>query len=207
MKIFVGDTRSQKVVSFLAEMGLGRMLVSRPVKLYPGEQWAWDNGAYRDWVGGCNMKGPDYEGLILSRIENIYSLGKPYLAILPDLVGKGDESLEYSLEWFPKLPADWPWYLALQDHMDSVKVIQAVGEFPIKGFFLGGTDAFKKEAELWAAIAHHLGLKFHYGRAGTMGKIIHAKMVKADSLDSAFPLWSMERLRSFAKIIQHDLLF
>ena len=205
MKIFVGDTRSSKRIPFLQENAIGRMLVDRKVNLYPGEIWAWDNGAYRDWQSGCNMRGPDYESLILSRIERVYDLGKPYLAVLPDLVGKGNESLEYSLSWFDKLPEEWPWYLALQDGMDPGLVIGAIGTCPIQGFFLGGTDEFKKEAELWCIRAHHLKLYFHYGRAGTLGKIIHAKMIGADSLDSSFPLWSMERFRSFGKIIQHDV--
>lgn len=66
------------------------------------------------------------------------------------------------------------------------------------GIFLGGTDRFKATAPFWAALAHRHGKKFHYGRAGTLRKMLHARQSGADSCDSAFPIWKAERLAQYA---------
>ena len=62
------------------------------------------------------------------------------------------------------------------------------------GLFLGGTDKFKATAYYWRELSHKYGKRFHYGRAGTRRKILHAVESGADSADSAFPLWTTERL-------------
>jgi hypothetical protein len=62
---------------------------------------------------------------------------------------------------------------------------------------LGGTDRFKLTAYCWSRLGRFADKAFHYGRAGTLRKIRHAYAVEADSLDSNFPLWTVDRMRVF----------
>lgn len=174
------------------------MYIYEPPKPYPGEPWGFDNGAFKDW---CD-KVPFNEKRYMQALERARNAPTPYLAVVPDLVGRGAESLNFSLRWIAKqsLYPDWPWYLALQDGMTQEDVRPIVGLFA--GLFLGGTDAFKKTAAEWCEFAHAHGLKFHYARAGTERKIRHAITIGADSLDSSFPLWTLDRIRRMEYLTQ-----
>ncbi|WP_051276524.1 hypothetical protein [Desulfovirgula thermocuniculi] len=192
MVFLIGDTFDRRVVGVAASLGWGRMFLLKPPRPYPGEPWGFDNGAFR-----CYLRGEpfDRDGF-LRRLERAYAAGRPYLAVAPDIVAGGLESLEFSLRWLEELPRDWPWYLAVQDGMGLADVEPVLHRFA--GIFLGGTDAFKATAPHWAALARRHGKRFHYGRAGTPGKLLHAVHCGADSADSSFPLWSKDRLARFA---------
>lgn len=194
MKIFVGDTRSKKMLKILQEAGIGRVMINQASTLYPGEEWIFDNGAYRYYTAGKRF---DQDRFIQWYETAQEKLPTPYLAVVPDMVGGGNTSLQFSCHWRRKLRNDWPWYLALQDDMDPKEVIRVIDRFD--GLFLGGTDEFKKTAGYWCNIAHHCKKNFHYGRCGTLSKIIHATIIQADSIDSTYPLWEMGRMYSFVQ--------
>jgi hypothetical protein len=189
----------------LHPLKIGRM-AQDPFNLFPGEIWAFDNGAFRDWKNERDFD--------LNKFNKWLSFAQdrlpiPYLAVLPDIVGGGSQSLLFSLEWLDDLKHNgWPWYLALQDNMDVMDVIDIINmnKDSIYGLFLGGTDNYKQYAGYWSGIAHTFGLKFHYARAGTVKKVFHAKLVSADSLDTSFPLWSMDRLLSFTDTLRQNPL-
>jgi hypothetical protein len=126
----------------------------------------------------------------------------PILAVTPDIVAAGMRSLAFSTQWrmSHKLPSEWPWYLAVQDGMTVNDVKPHLHLYA--GLFLGGTDRFKETAFRWCELAHRYGKKFHYGRAGTPRKLMSAFKVGADSCDSAFPLWTTERMLAFEHIHQ-----
>ena len=148
---------------------------------------------------GTDFTHPDAEGKFLVRLNRAMKIGwPPYMAVLPDIVGGGDKSLELSLSWVGKLPP-WKWYLAVQDGMCVAKVIDALPL--VDGIFLGGTDAYKRYAGYWCKVAHHHKKKFHYGRCGTLKKLASAMMIGVDSLDSSFPLWTKDRLFSFLQAL------
>lgn len=190
--VLVGETRSHKNVKQLEQLGWGRLFLHRHPTPYNYERWGFDNGAFMAWR---NHK-PFPEQEFTERLKvALATPATPYLAVTPDIVANGCESLQFSLQWRTKLPRDWPWYLAVQDGMTIEDVEPHLHLFA--GLFLGGTDDFKCTAEQWCALAHKHQLKFHYGRCGTPAKLLHACDVKADSLDSAFPLWSDERMQGF----------
>lgn len=193
MLMLTGDTRSHKIVAMLREMGWGRIWIDQRPTPYPGEPWGFDNGAFKNWRNGTAFD----EGVYLTRLEKAHAVGRPYLAIVPDLVARGKESLEFSLSWLPRLPSDWPWYLAVQDGMRIADVEAVTDRFA--GLFLGGSNRFKSTAYYWCQLAHAHGKLFHYGRAGTKRKIWHAIEAGADSADSAFPLWEADRLDRFRR--------
>ena len=178
--------------------GWGRMFVEKPPTPYDGEPWGFDNGAYGWWVRGEQFN----EIIYRKRLDKAFSVGVPYMAVIPDMVARGDESLDYSLGWLDKLPHGWQWYLAVQDGMDKDRVIRVIDK--VDGIFLGGTNAYKATAYEWCRTAHKHGKKFHYGRAGTARKIQDALMIGADSADSAFPLWTMDRLRETIKYVNGE---
>ena len=185
---------------FCQKVGWGRMYIEKTPKPYEGEKWGWDNGVFRDFKAGT----PFNEAMFEKRLEKAYSAGVPYLAVVPDIISGGLDSLSFSLEWLKKIPSDWPWYLAVQDGMKIDDVEPIIERFA--GLFLGGSNSFKATAWHWRELAHKHGKRFHYGRAGTEKKILHAKLVKADSADSAFPLWTKERLKRTVKMLETEQL-
>jgi hypothetical protein len=119
------------------------------------------------------------------------------MAVAPDIVGGGLESLEYSITWLRRLPSDYPWFLAVQDGQMPDDVEPVINKF--SGIFLGGTNRYKTTAPVWASFAHAHGVPFHFGRAGTPQKLATAQEC-ADSCDSSFPLWTNERFGYFREM-------
>jgi hypothetical protein len=192
MKILVGDTRSGDLLEQIKAQGWGRMFAESNPTPFEGEPWGFDNGAFSAWLNGQPFPADRYRIRLDGALRNGLT---PYLAVVPDLVGRGQESLEFSLGWLEQLPTTWPWYLAVQDGMDPAEVESELVNF--HGIFLGGTTRFKSTAGQWREIARRHHKRFHYARAGTPSRIQHAVAVEADSLDSSFPLWTNERFRAF----------
>lgn len=169
------------------------MFVVRRPSPFPFEAWGFDNGAFVAFCKGLPFPESDF----MRRLEQAQSVNSdPYMAVCPDIVAGGCTSLQFSASWMlsRKLP-DWPWYLAVQDGMAVSDVEPYLHLY--QGVFLGGTDKFKLQALRWCDLAHAHQLPFHYARAGTLRKMEHAFKVGADSLDSSFPLWSVERMKRF----------
>ncbi len=182
----------------LREHGWGRMWASklRRHEEYPGEPWGFDNGAWSAFVAGQ----PFNESLFLRRLDAGLAAGRvPLLAVTPDIVAGGPASLDFSLCWRERLPERWPWFLAVQDGLAGADVLPHLGRFA--GLFLGGSDAFKRQAQDWCRLAHAHGLRFHYGRCGKDSSLRHALAVGADSLDSATPVLrvAVGRMRLFRR--------
>lgn len=192
MLILVGHTRSKKMLEVLKRNGMSRMFVESRPDPFPAEQWGFDNGAFVWWKQGKQFD----ESLYAQRLQvALRCESVPYMAIVPDIVADGMKSLDYSLGWLARLPKKWPWYLVVQDGMTATAVSGVISLFD--GLFLGGTDGFKATAQTWSDLAHAQGKRFHYGRAGTLAKLQHAWNVGSDSCDSAFPLWTMDRMIKF----------
>lgn len=237
-QVLIGDTRSIKNVERLKELGWGRMFAGVKPSPYEGEPWGFDNGAFYNWQHGMPFDEPRF----LYRLwQAAQYAGKPFLAVVPDIVAAGCSSLEFSLKWIDRirfggnragailpgeggpllLPvnghcdqefadlknpqhhsvAHWPWYLAVQDGMTIHDVRPYLHQFD--GIFLGGSDTFKAQAWRWRVFAKDLGKPFHYARAGTLPKLESALKMKADSLDSAYPLWEKGRFVRFQKMFAH----
>jgi hypothetical protein len=199
--VYVGDTRSRRNIERLKQLRWGRLFCTVKPTPFEGERWAFDNGAFWQWTRGLPFDEPLFE----RRMAQAAEVGTPQLAIVPDIVAAGCSSLQFSLNWRARIEkmaevAEWPWYLAVQDGMTIWDVKPHLDRFA--GVFLGGTDGFKTKAWTWCRFAHDHGKKFHYGRAGTLPKMKSAVKMGADSLDSAFPLWTEERFETFWK--QYD---
>ena len=184
MRVYVGDDPGRAFREELRRRGWGIMSVSgRPTA---GFAWAFDNGAY-GWARRGECFGT---AAYLRRLAGVIERGRPPdFAILPDLPqldasdpDGGRKSLDFSLAWLDVLPAELRWFLAVQDGMTPEQVAPHLDR--LAGLFLGGSNAFKRTAGEWAALAHSRGRGFHYARASTMTRIRHALSVGADSCDS-----------------------
>lgn len=174
---------------------------------YDNEPWGWDNGAWKRHANGEPWDEHAFWASLMRAqvwvrekpLERCTSCRTPYIAVAPDILGGGRKSLDLSL-WFINCVASrqiehWPWYLAVQDGMTTADVESRIDRFA--GIFLGGTDKFKQSACDWSDMAHSHGKRFHYARASTLRKVRYARHANADSLDSAFPLWTNERFDTF----------
>jgi hypothetical protein len=197
-----------KIVEVFKKYGIGRMFVDKKFLPYKNEPWGFDNGAFKDYLRGKTFDKDRY----LKKLEVAISIAgkthKPYLAVLPDIVGGGMHSLELSIYFLETELAkvDFNWYLAVQDGMTTEAVEEVLKAYPqIRGIFLGGTDEFKKTASVWSSLAHKWGKKFHYARAGSYKKVMLAREAGADSIDSTGPLWTKEKFKRFLKALNHPL--
>src|SRR5215471_20021965 len=99
-QVIIGDTRSIKNVQRLKELGWGRMFSSVKPTPYEGEPWGFDNGAFYNWKHGMPFDEPRF----LYRLWQAVSLaGKPYFAVVPDIVAAGCSSLAFSLKWIERI--------------------------------------------------------------------------------------------------------
>ncbi|MCL4502108.1 MAG: hypothetical protein M1438_09655, partial [Deltaproteobacteria bacterium] len=103
MIILVGDTRKTDFLRDIKRLGWGRMVTTKTPKPYPGEPWGFDNGAFAAWVNKRPFPADEFQ----RRLDKAYQIGIPYLAVCPDIVAAGNKSLDFSLKWLEKLPADW----------------------------------------------------------------------------------------------------
>lgn len=189
--LFIGATRAHAMIDRARLLGWGRLFVEKPSPR-AGEPWALDNGVFAAWKGQKKWSAAAF----LKSLEQSAELHPPTLAVLPDIVGGGSASIEWSLRWRAVLPA-LPWYLAVQDGMTRAEVAAVLGE--VDGLFLGGTDAFKATAPIWCELAHSKGKRFHYARVSTQDRLQAALACGADSADSSQMLWSQEHWARFER--------
>lgn len=138
-----------------------------------GLPYVLDNGAW-----ACHAAGrPWAEDPFARLLGRVDAFGRqPEFAVLPDLVGGGRRSLEFSLDWLERrsgsalAQASPAWMLAVQDGMVVDDVRQALLDYGLAGIFVGGsagrgTPNWKwKSVHEWAALGHELGLRVHVGR-------------------------------------------
>ena len=171
------------------------MWVYRNIRALPDESWGFDNGVFKIWDKNGPMTENQFdEPGYLSRLARARDAGMPYLAVVPDLVAAGLDSLAFSLRWRDRLD-DWPWYLAVQDGMTTEDVAPYLDAF--SGIFVGGSTQFKSTLPSWVRFAHAHGKKCHYARCTSPKRLAWAQSIGCDSIDSSQPLWSWQSLRAF----------
>jgi hypothetical protein len=190
VRIYVGQTRSAKLVRQLWRLGIGECTArgELPPRRHP---YFYDNGAFKDWQAGL----PFDEAQFMADVADIAGSGtRPDFIVLPDLVARGAESLKESIRWMPLLSGIAPLYLAVQDGMEP----HDIAAVEVAGLFVGGTKQWKiATGKTWVDTAHARGIPCHIGRCGGVDRIRWAQRIGADSLDSCLPLWSDENLDRF----------
>jgi hypothetical protein len=193
VKIYVGQTRSRKLIARLAAFGWGEICC--PNELPPRRKpWALDNGAYRAWQKGHRLDPRAF----LAALQEIDE--PPDFVVVPDLPAD-PRSLGYSLAWTDLIAWPAPAFLAVQDGMTFEVVKGVIHHFD--GLFVGGSLEWKiATAEGWVNLAHDHGRPCHLGRAATPRKVAWARRIHADSIDGCGPLWSDYKLRKFIDAVE-----
>ncbi len=192
-------SNGSKRLEWFTRLGWGRCFVARPVTPLEGENWFFDNGAFRAFRAGESFPTEKF----VTRLAKAVATGRaPSFAVLPDIVAGGLESLRFSLEWLDsgRLEASWDWFLAVQDGMTVEDVEPLLERGDIAGLFVGGTKDFKATASTWAALAHRYGLRCHYGRASGLNGLRSAIASGCDSADSAAILFSDMKFFRYAQV-------
>lgn len=202
MQVFVGQTRSRKLIARLAETGFGEM--TQPYEFPPRRSpWVLDNGAFGDWKAGRDFNSAAFLSACSSAAARP-DPDRPAWCVCPDRVATGRESLAFSLNWLDEHGSAHPdlrWYLVTQDGMTDGDVRPVARRFA--GLFVGGSLPWKLETgAAWASTAHSLGMPCHIGRVGTYRRVQWAQRIGADSIDSCLPLWAADKLDRFVAAVE-----
>lgn len=196
MKVYVGQTRSRKLIEELEGLGFGEC--TQRGELPPRRRpWFADNGAFRDWKADRPFDRGKWWRDVLQ-----YDQHAPDFAVVPDMVAGGLESLAWSLQTVRPMreATEAPLYLVIQDGMTPRDVLPHLHFFA--GLFVGGTLEWKLEhGDQWVEFAHAHGKRCHIGRVGTAKRVRWAKRIGADSIDSCLPLFSSENLARFVRAV------
>lgn len=104
--------------------------------------------------------------------------------VLPDIVGGGNDSLELSVSWLPKLRGIRKLLLPLQDGMSAHDVGIVLRQNVQVGLFLGGSTAYKiREMYGWGMVAAAWKRHYHVGRVNTRRRIRLCAEAGATSFD------------------------
>lgn len=147
-----------------------------------GWPWAADNDAYSDWDDRR------YERML----ESIYGVRGCLFVTAPDVVGKGDDTLQLFRDWYPQIKeCRQPIALVAQDGMR----VHHIPWNQISALFIGGTNSFKmgSEAAAIARAAKHLGKWVHMGRVNSHRRVRYAKALGCDSIDGTSFTWWKDR--------------
>jgi hypothetical protein len=153
-----------------------------------------DNGAW-----ACHMAmQPWTEEPLLRLLERIGwgSANCPQWAVLPDIVGGGEASLDRSIEWLNRhrngvTGEHTQWLLAVQDGMAVDQVRAAVERYNLAGIFVGGTAGRDspnwkwRTVHLWAELGLDLGVRVHVGRVNTIGRTQLCDQLGVSSIDGS----------------------
>jgi hypothetical protein len=159
--------------------------------------WFYDNGAFRDHRADRQFDAARFE----ADLALLAGLGADWLAV-PDVVSAGLTSLDFSNLWLNTVRKHTPTraYLVVQDGMSPQDVLPVAGRYD--GLFVGGSVEWKvRTGKVWVDAAHRAGLPCHIGRVGTPKRVMWAKRIGADSIDSCLPLWSAENLDRFVSAL------
>ena len=148
---------------------------------------ALDNGAFKSYKEG---RAGDFSKFI-KRLDMANDSGLVFdFCVTPDIVAGGIESLKLSNSYIKNLKQQYPkqyFYLVVQDGMNEKDVLRHIHKYD--GIFVGGTLPWKREtSERWVKLAHKFKKPCHLGRVGTVKRILWAKSIGADSVDSGLAM-------------------
>jgi hypothetical protein len=162
---------------------MGICISAEPDKAYKEVPCFIDNGAYMAYTRGMPWSAKRFDDLL----EKCWRCGlSSDFIVAPDIVGGGIDSLNFSLSFFQSLrPGRIA--LAVQDGM-TPNDIDAIGEYNlslVNTIFVGGTVPWKwQTASDWVDFAHKRNKKCHIGKCGTLDRLVYAREIGADSVDS-----------------------
>jgi hypothetical protein len=202
--VYAGSVGGERALGEIRQHALGRLVSpwswKKPLADIP---WCFDNGAFRAWKLGipwdeerfCKYAIYDDDLEMPRMYHQAWAIRGPDFGVCPDKP-LSEDSLEHSLRWIERLPAETPWYLAIQNGITIHDVAEALDwaaeeATPFWGLFVGGDARFKRRVVGPAVrLAHKLGLKVHVGRVSGRKALTMFELAGVDSVDSsAFELF------------------
>lgn len=199
MMAYVGQTRSAKLIEKLSQHGIGE--ATQPNEFPPRRSpWFLDNGAFRDWKAGRSFD----EASFMRAVERSMDATAPDFVVLPDIVAS-KKSLEFSLSYVDRLrSACSRLAFVVQDGMTEDEISSIAEVFEV--LFVGGSLEWKlATAKNWVDFAHRIGKRCHIGRVGTRKRMLWARAIEADSVDSCTPLFSARNMDNWISSITEPL--
>jgi hypothetical protein len=174
-KIFTGTSWGKESIRKCKEYGVGMVSTPKdpiqPDKIDNDIPVIWDNGAFH---GGFNA--------YVWKITTEKIKRDIFFAVVPDVVGKANESLELSSYWIDEIP--FKKYLALQDGMDFEMVYSLLSR--CDGAFLGGSVDWKWDTmPYWRVKTKEIGLPLHAGRCNGLLQWDRAAFLGLNSCDGS----------------------
>lgn len=193
MKGYVGQARGWKLIATLTAMGVGE--ATQPWEFPPRRApWFLDNGAFTFWQKGLPF---DHAGFVRAVVAALMHSPRPDWVVIPDVVGDAVATFALAAHYLPVLKAlGFRCAFVVQDGMTPET-------FPLWSLadviFVGGSLPWKlAESHRWCLAARLRGLHCHIGRVGSARRVVWARSICADSIDSCVPLWSADNLRNWS---------
>ena len=164
----------------LRERGWRLLLTPTHPTPYADLGFAIDNGAWRAYQQNTPFDSKSFEKLV-----DRFGCAADFV-ILPDIVGHGKESLEFSVSWLPRLRTLKHVLLPIQDGVNAHDVGMILRQNPRVGLFLGGTTEYKLQyMYAWGMVAHAWNRWFHIGRVNSIRRVQLCAEAGADSFDGS----------------------
>lgn len=143
-----------------------------------GFQYAIDNGAWTSY-----QRGETFDVRAFERCIERLGSGADFI-VVPDIVARGRQSLDFSLEWLTRLDGLAPLMLAVQDGITEDDVDAFIN--PNVGVFVGGSTAWKLSTmSQWARLARKKQALVHVGRVNSARRIHLCVAAGVDSIDGS----------------------
>lgn len=181
MIAYASRTGTRRNLKALRRAGWRLLVSATGVHRHEGFRYAIDNGA---WT--AHQKGVPFDADKFKRLLEALGKGADWI-VLPDIVGGGRRSLEFSLSWLSYVRSINPSVLiAVQDGLMREDVAPLLGA--TTGIFVGGSTDWKiKTLPLWGEVAKDHGCHCHAARVNTRRRILLALRSGCDSFDGSAP--------------------
>lgn len=160
---------------------------------------ALDNGAFKAYSYGLKADFSKFlKRLNVAKYNNFFF----DFCVVPDIVAGGNESLVFSNSYIDNLNKQYfgqKFYLVVQDGMSESEVLKSISKY--SGIFVGGTLPWKlRTSKDWIQLAHNHNKLCHIGRVGTVKRVLWAKSISADSVDSGLSMIHPHHLHGLLNI-------
>lgn len=178
MIAYASRTGTRRNLRKLRENSWRIMVSARGALRTEGFPYALDNGA---WTAFQKKQQFD-EGAFWKAVDAL-GHGSDFI-VVPDIVGGGMASLDFSLSYLPKLRGIAPLLLAVQDGMTPSDVASIVNQHV--GIFVGGSTEWKEQTMMtWGTIARERRAWLHCGRVNSERRIALCVAAGVNSIDGS----------------------
>lgn len=179
LQAYASRTGTRRNLKVMSDAGWRLIVSATGVLRSEGFKYALDNGAWTAFQQGKSLD----EGLFWNAVNKMGE-GADWI-VIPDIVGGGLRSLEYSLAWLEQLRGlPTRLLIAVQDGMTPNDVRAYLN--PSVGIFIGGSTEWKvATAGQWGTLSRRRNCYLHVGRVNSARRISICAAAGANSFDGS----------------------